>query len=109
MQKEKSKTQSIISKVPRSYIILLKVLEEIFSEENVSGISESRLIQEYNRRSIKLMIGKIQLNEMRDIIQTLCTFDILFIENIKGKKNDKLIRLKEDLTELQKALENDDL
>jgi uncharacterized FlaG/YvyC family protein len=33
-----SKTAGIIKKVPRSHLILLKIFENIFTDENVEGI-----------------------------------------------------------------------
>ena len=73
----KSKTADIIQKVPRQHVILLKTIEQIFDEQNSQKVGETKLLNEYNKRACELMIGRIRLADLRDMVQTLCNFDIL--------------------------------
>jgi hypothetical protein len=40
---------------------------------------------QYNKRASELMIGKIRLNELQEIIETLINFDILEVSKVKNK------------------------
>ena len=50
----RSKTFDTVRKVPRSHLILLKIIEQLFSEEGYREIRESKLLMEYNKRVVKL-------------------------------------------------------
>lgn len=57
------------------------------------------------------MIDRVRMNELRDMVHTLCNFGILECPNAdsvrhsKGKK-ESLVQLKVDLEDLVAALEN---
>ena len=72
-----SKTAGIIKKVPRSHLILLSVIEEVFTQEGIGLIEESRLLTEYNKRATKMMIDKVRQADLIDIVETLSNFSIL--------------------------------
>lgn len=46
-----SKTADIIKKVPRSHIVLLKVIREVFIEQSKERIEYDQLLSEYNKRA----------------------------------------------------------
>ena len=46
---------------------------------------ENKLFFQYNRRATELMIGKINMKELQEIIETLVNFDILEVSKIKSK------------------------
>ena len=51
-----SKTARIIKQVPRSHIILLVLLEEIFKDKGINMIEQDLLFKEYNTEAASMMI-----------------------------------------------------
>ena len=99
-----SKTASIVSKMPRSYIILLKILEKYFLTHNTCLVEQSALLNEYNRQAVSLMIDRIQSKGLDELLEGLANSSIISRKDIKKGKG-KHVKLDIELDELTEALD----
>lgn len=97
-----SKTAGIIKKMPRSYIILLTILEEVFMAKNTNMIEQTSLLGEYNRQATQMMIDRISPKDLEDMVEGLVNSSIVSRKDIKKKKHVKLDVELEELTEALK-------
>ena len=79
-----SKIVKIVKKLPRSHIVLLGELRNYVRSKsgfalNDLWLSETELLNMYNRRANQLLIDKIAAGELSDIVQTLTNSDILLL------------------------------
>ena len=77
-----SKIIKIVRKLPRSHLVLLSELCDYMRAHSGYAISdlwltETQLLQMYNRKAPKLLIDKIVPGELSDIVQTLTNSEIL--------------------------------
>ncbi|CDW83055.1 cell division control protein 6 homolog [Stylonychia lemnae] len=103
-----SKTANILKQVPRSHIMLLNIIYDLFNQQNLAQVDEEKLLSEYNRNSQSFMIERIRMSELLDMIETLSNFSIISRVDKKsgqGSKKIKLVRLIVSMEELQQALE----
>ena len=110
-----SKVVKIVRKLPRSHIVLLSELCNYMRSKsgfalNDLWLSETELLNMYNRRANQLLIDKIAAGELSDIVQTLTNSDILLLQNSKAyksrAKNLKAFKVsfKCELAEIEEAL-----
>jgi len=79
-----SKIVKIVRKLPRSHLVLIAAL--ISFTKSKSGfassdlwVSETDLLNLYNRKASQLLIDKIAPGELSSIVQTLTNSDILLL------------------------------
>ena len=79
-----SKVVKIVRKLPRSHLILLSEMciymrsKQGFALSDL-WLSETDLLNMFNKKVQKIMIDKIAPAEISDIVQTLTNSDILFM------------------------------
>ena len=71
-----SKLKPIVKKLPKTHILLLW---EILDSREVK-LSETQLLDLFNRRAKREMIDKITSGDLSDIVYTLSHFDILVVD-----------------------------
>mmetsp|Transcript_11559 Transcript_11559/g.15629 ORF Transcript_11559/g.15629 Transcript_11559/m.15629 type:complete len:83 (+) Transcript_11559:1538-1786(+) len=79
-----SKVVKIVKKLPRSHLVLLSELCKFYRAKSGYSVadlwlSETELLNLYNRKATRLMIDKVQKGEISDIVQTLSNSDILLV------------------------------
>lgn len=114
-----SKVVKIVRKLPRSHLILLSELCEYMNKKSGFAmtdlwLSETDLLNMFNRKAHQLMIDKIAPGELSDIVHTLTNSDILLMQDSKQQKN-RIKNLKAfkvsfkcEVSEVEGALEQSD-
>lgn len=87
-----SKVVKIVRKLPRSHLVLLAELCEYMNKKSGFAmqdlwLSETDLLNMYNRKACHLMIDKVSPGELSDIVHTLTNSDILLMQDNKISKS----------------------
>ena len=87
-----SKIVKIVRKLPRSHLVLLGALMNFTKSKSSYAssdlwLSETDLLNMYNRKASQLLIDRIAPGELSDIVQTLTNSDILLLHDSKAYKN----------------------
>lgn len=87
-----SKVVKLVKKLPRSHLVLLGTLVSYTRSKSSFAacdlwLSETELLNLYNRKASRLLIDRISPGELSDIVQTLTNSDILLIQDSKTYKS----------------------
>ena len=87
-----SKVVKIVRKLPRSHLILLSELCQYMNKKSGFALAdlwltETDLLNMFNRKATQLMIDKIAPGELSDIVHTLTNSDILLMQDNKMQKS----------------------
>lgn len=87
-----SKVVKLVRKLPRSHLVLLSEMCDYMHEKSGFAmadlwLTETELLNMFNRKATQLMIDKIAPGELSDIVHTLANSDIILMQDGKMQKS----------------------